>query len=127
MLMNINGKIKEFEEENKNTIFSNFSEYIRVLDDHINALMKSLEILGQSQIDIPNLGITANNKIIELSNEFNDKGVSMFCSVLDDYNCVTSSFIGDSIMFDLIDKLDEANKKLIVLAKKVNEISYKKK
>lgn len=48
--------------------------------------------LGQSHVSIPNVSTTLNNKIVELSHEFRNAGISMFSKEFEDYGFVGSSF-----------------------------------
>ena len=80
-------------------------------------------MIGQPHEDIPNVGITINNKLVELSHVFEDSGISMFYSLSDDYDLVSSSFIGDAVINDLVDKLTTANESLLKYSRKIKDIS----
>lgn len=77
-------------------------------------------------MSIPNTNTTLNNKLVELSYVFQEAGISMFSSKLEAYDAVSSSFLGDAIIHDLIDKLTESNDKLGEYSKKICDVSKKK-
>ena len=52
-------------------------------------------------IDMPNIGVTINNKINEISHEFEDAGISMFAMPNEENEFVGSNFVGDAILDDL--------------------------
>lgn len=125
--------------EANNTIQKNFEdEYKKGLFDKIDDLcesqykllssIKEIESHLDLEIDeLPNIGITFNNKIIELLHSFQDAGLSMFSQLYKNWgpkksSFISSSFIGDSIIFYMLDRVDEGVRSLANLNKKLDSL-----
>ncbi len=116
-------KMQQFERQHKETLFSKINEVGSKQFDSISSLTTSAKDIGQSNVDIPNASTTLNNKIVELSKEFEKAGLSMFASKIELYDTIGSSFLGDAIIHDLIDQLAESSEKLINYTKELENIT----
>lgn len=124
IIMDIDNKqVEEFEKRYKDTIFSKINEVGSSQFELISQMKKNVTNLGQTQVSIPNVYITLNNKIVELSQEFRKAGISIFSKEFENYNLVGSSFLGDAIINDLIDKLVISNDKLSEYSKKIENVT----
>lgn len=121
-----NKQVKEFEKKYKDTIFTKINEVGSKQLETINQMTTNATYLGQSQVSIPNVSTTLNNKIVELSHEFKKAGISIFSKEYENYGFVTSSFLGDAIIHDLIDKLATSINKLGEYGKIIKNISEQK-
>ena len=92
---------KEFEEKYKEILFRQIREMCSELTQYIMDLQEI-----DSKNKLPNLGITLNNKLIELQKEFEKAGLSMFVEEREGYP--TDSFLGDAIIADLLDYMEQA-------------------
>lgn len=115
--------IKEFERKYKEQLFEKINEVFSKQSQTIDIITENANDLGQANIEMPNTGTLVNNKIIELSHIFEESGISIFSSKSKDYNFVTSSFLGDAIIQDLIDKIMQSTEKMNNYSKKIEEIS----
>lgn len=116
-------ELEEFEKKYKDTIFNKIAEAGSKQFEGITQMETNARNLGQSQVRIPNANTTLNNKLVELSHEFKRVGLSMFSKELEGYDMAGSSFIGDAIIYDLIDKLTEATGKLGEYSKTMGDVS----
>ena len=118
--------VEEFEKRYMDTIFNKIGEVGSKQSETIGKMTNNATQLGQSQVSIPNTGITLNNKLVELSHVFGEAGISMFAQELEDRNDVSSSFVGDAIIHDLIDKLVLSTERLEEYSKRIEDVSKKK-
>ena len=116
-------RVEEFEKQYKDTIFSKIGEVGSKQFEAISQMTRNATNLGQSQVSIPNVSTTLNNKLGDLSHVFRKAGISMFSKELEDYDVVSSSFLGDAIIHDLIDKLAESTDKLEEYSKTIGDVS----
>lgn len=116
-------RVEEFEKQYKDTIFSKIGEVGSKQFEAISQMTTNATNLGQSQVNIPNASTTLNNKLVELSHVFKKAGISMFSKELEDYDIVSSSFLGDAIIHDLIDKLAKSSDKLGEYSKTIGNVS----
>lgn len=105
-------RVEEFETKYRDEIFEAMYKIRSKEKEIIDLMIENSKKLGLSEFDIPRISITVNNKIVELSQEFKSAGISMFSSKQEEYDMVNSSFIGDAIIDDLLEKLNQANTKL---------------
>ena len=116
-------QVDDFEKKYKDTLFSRIDE-IRLNEFQvIDQIATNATNIGQLNVDIPNTSTTLNNKLVELSHIFKKAGLSMYVKEFEDYDLVSSSFLGVAIINDLIDKLSESSNKLDEYAKTINDIS----
>lgn len=116
-------QVDDFEKKYKDAIFSKIGEVGSKQFEAISQMTTNATNLGQSHVSIPNASITLNNKIVELSHEFRKAGISMFSKEFEDYGFVGSSFVGDAIIHDLIDKLAISTEKLGKYSKTIGDVS----
>lgn len=96
-------------------IITHEDRYKNLLNDKIEEIIsKQSEIITQISktgkdvdidTDIPNIGITFNNKLNELSQIFKKAGISMFVEPNEKYNFVDSNFVGNAIIEDMISQI----------------------
>lgn len=123
-------EVKEFEEKYKNKLFSVVKQMITEQARIIEQIHNLGTYVGIDE-DIPNMGITLNNKLNELQREFQRAGTSMYSSRVEDYgplelNFATSSFVGDSIIFHLIENATESIDYLIKYDKIISIVANRK-
>ena len=116
-------RVEEFEKQYKDTIFSKIGEVGSKQFEAISEMTTNATNLGQSQVNIPNVSTTLNNKLAELSHVFKKAGISMFSKELEDLDIVSSSFLGDAIIHDLMDELTESIDKLGEYSKTIGNVS----
>ena len=116
-------QVDDFEKKYKDTIFSKIGEVGSKQFEEIGQMTTNATNLGQSHVIIPNASTTLNNKLVELSHEFNKAGISMFSKEFEDYGFVGSSFLGDAIIHDLIDRLAKSSDKLGEYSKTIGDVS----
>ena len=121
-----NKQVEEFEKKYKDTIFAKIIEVGSTQFEGISKMTTNATNLGQSHVSIPNVSTTLNNKIVELSHEFRNAGISMFSKEFEDYGFVGSSFLGDAIIHDLIDKLATSTDKLGEYGKTIGNVAKQK-
>lgn len=121
-----NKQVEEFEKKYKDTIFAKIREVGSTQFEAISKMTTNATNLGQSHVGIPNVSTTLNNKIVELSHEFRNAGISMFSNEFEDYGFVGSSFLGDAIIHDLIDKLTTSTDKLGEYGKTIRKVTKQK-
>jgi len=125
-------EVKEFEEKYKNILFEQVEKLYSQQAELLMEIDKMREYI-ELEKDLPNIGITLNNKIIQLQHQFENAGISIYSQKVEDYglaklNLVIPSFIGQAVIYDLIDysssatnKLDGYSKKMDVLTKERNK------
>lgn len=121
-----NKQVDEFEKKNKEIIFTKIRKAGSEQFETINQMITNAKKIGQSQVSIPDVSTTLNNKIVELSHEFRKAGISMFSKEYEDLGFVGSSFLGDAIIFDLMDKMIISNDKLVEYGEKIRKVSKQK-
>ena len=123
----------EREEFYKKTAYDIGRKMIAGQSDYTLKLEEFGEKLG-IDTEMPNIGMTYNNKLNELSQLFKNAGISMFAEIDEKYDYVRSSFVGDAILDDLacklsssLDILREYNKSIEkVITEKENQINEQK-
>lgn len=139
-MSNIEEELKEFDQKRKNELYE-FRKIIISKQMNLIREVKELEkTIGIKNEEIPNIGITFNNKIVEISQKFQQSDLSMFASTIMNYGesrgkIVTHSFVGQTILGSLISisdegikKLEQYNNKLIeVIKEKYKPLQYNKK
>lgn len=116
-------EVDSFENKFKEELFNKISEVYAKFFETINLLTQNANALGQANVDIPNTATLLNNKIVELSHTFEDSGISMFSSKSKDNDYVTSSFIGNAIIQDLIDKMNLSYDRISEYGNKMVDVS----
>lgn len=110
----------------KNSCLKKIREIYSKQFETIDIMTKNANDLGQANVDMPNIGTLVNNKIIELSHIFEEHGISIFSSESKDYDFVTSSFLGNAIIQDLTDKINQSVEKMNEYGKKMEEVSVQR-
>ena len=121
---------QDFEEKLKNELYDKIGEMI----SKQSQIISSVQELGKSLnlgYDLNNIYITMNNKIVELKNEFERAGISIYSQKVENYGSInpdfiTTSFIGKAIIFDLIDYADKGIEQLGKYSETMKQISYEK-
>lgn len=116
-------QVDDFEKKYKDTLFSKIGEVHSSQFEAISQMTTNATNLGQSHVNIPDASVTLNNKLVELSHEFKKAGISMFSKEFEDYGFVGSSFVGDAIIHDLIDKLAASTEKFGEYSKTMGDVS----
>lgn len=107
-------EFKKFEEKNRRDYMYSVELIFADHYDKINELSDYSKSLGKKRVDLPNVGITCNNKIGEISRYFEEIGASMFASEIENYGqdnttTVIESLVGDAIIYDLLKYVQQAN------------------
>lgn len=97
--------MKEFEDKYKGIIYHKISE-CTLRNARLLEQIKKMDLIDEKE-KLPNISITLNNKIVELSKTFKKYNLSMFSQKIEKYgefnfNFVDSSFVGDAIILDII-------------------------
>ena len=94
--------VQEYEERYKKILYKSIESIMSNMYDTLNTnrrISKKLDL--DIDIDMPNIGVTLNNKINEISHEFEDARISMFAMPNEENEFVGSNFVGDAILDDL--------------------------
>ena len=124
-----NKEVKVFEDKYKKVLFGKIGE----ISSQQHELISQIHDLGKYvdlERDLPNIGITLNNKLVELQHEFQSAGISMYSQKVEDYgllklNFVGASFVGDAIISDLINYASKGTQNLADYNKTMKEITDK--
>ncbi len=119
-------RVAKFEKEYKDAIFEKINEVCSFSAQITNSMSEIDKNMQQPNRDFPNIGITIHNKILELSRRFNEAGISMFSQKLEDYDMVLSSFVGDALILDLINFVNDANEKVKTYTDTSNTITNRR-
>lgn len=96
--------IKTYEDRYKSLVYEKVREIISKQTELITNLEKNGKYFD-IDTDVPNVGITFNNKLVELAQIFKKAGISMFVDPNEKYDFVGSNFVGDAIIEDMISQL----------------------
>ena len=111
--MSISDKqVKEFERKYKLELFGIVGEFSSGQAELIKNVQESAQYANINR-ELPNIGITLNNKIIELSHEFANSGISMFSRKIENYGLlemdfIGPSFVGEALINNMIGKVQKA-------------------
>lgn len=108
-----NKQVQEFETRYKSYIFKQIIECADVQAKLVANVQDSAKFANINE-ELPNIGITLNNKMVEISQEFREAGISMFSSKIENYgtyglDLVGESFIGEALIEDMFDRVLEGN------------------
>lgn len=117
-----NKKLTEYDERLKKKIFDKASEVYKEQANIIERAKRLQESFGINT-ELPNCGNTLNNKIIEIQNEFQNSGISLFSQRDEEYGVIGSSFLGTAITLDMLDYACDETRKLEIYTKRMEEIS----
>ncbi len=110
-------KVEEFEERYKEVVFNRITELSSVYSKVVDMVQTNGKDIDGLNTDLPNIGITLNNKVGEMNREFKKYELSIFAYKVENYgplrqNYITSSLVGDAIIEDMIEKTNKAMKAL---------------
>lgn len=99
-------QIIKFEKENEDEIYGALMNFISLQREQNEHVQKFGQFLGIDE-NIPNIGITCNNKLAQISQLFREKDLSMFVDVIEDgeKDFINSNVVGDAIINDIVNKL----------------------
>lgn len=125
-----NKEVKVFEDKYKKVLFGKIGE----ISSQQHELISKIHDLGKDidlESDLPNIGITLNNKLVELQHEFQDAGISIYSQKIEDYgpfklNFVGASYLGEAIILDLINYASEGTENLADYNKAMKKATDKK-
>lgn len=118
-------QVEEIEREIRDSVFKGIDEMYYVQTEWINLILETAQNMGY-YININNVGITLNNKLVEISHMFEEVGASMFISKSENYDVVKASFIGEAILEDLMQYVVQATESLEKCSKAIKSLSSKK-
>lgn len=96
----------------KELYFNLLNKSVEMQRERISHIVKNYKFIYGIEPNIPIASVVVNNKVIELMNEFKEAGISIFSEKIDNYNVVSTSFVGGAIMDDLIGKLETSTSSL---------------
>ena len=124
--MSISGKdIITYEDSYKKLLYDKIGEIISKQSEVVTQIGKTGQYVD-IDTDIPNIGITFNNKLNELSQIFKKAGISMFAESNEKYNFVGSNFVGDAIIEDMISQLSNGTQALLEYDSSMSEATNKR-
>ena len=114
-------EFRKYEKMYIDSTFNAITSLIPGQKEELDLMQENLKIWGFDR-ELPNICITANNKIVQLAHEFEEVGLSLYARKSDKYKVsVYGSFIGESIILDLISKLADSS----AILKEYSELSFK--
>lgn len=128
--MNFNMSISEkdittYEDRYKNLLYNKIEKIISMQSEIVKQIGKEGQYVDINT-DIPNIGITFNNKLNELSQIFKKAEISMFAEPHEKYDLVDSNFVGDAIIDDMISQLSNATQALVKYASSMSKATEKR-
>lgn len=117
-------QVREFEDKFKGLLFEKVGE----ISSKQYELISQIHDLGKFvdlESDLPNVGITLNNKLIELQHQFQNAGLSMYSQEFKEYGFIGSSFVGEAVIFDLINYASKGTQDLDDYNKTMKEVTDK--
>ncbi len=126
--MTIEEERAKFEEEYKWTLYKKIGEYISYLTNKIVEVEKYANYLGQGNIEIPNIGVIVNNKLGEYEQKLKEAGISMYADIcsFQGLKLVEIPFVAQALIDDLLDIIEEADKKMGNYRKLMAEVAKNK-
>lgn len=119
-------RLEEFETRMKVPMFEEIQEICDAQTESIQLMKATAKSLGLKEFEVDNSSIILNNKIVELSHVFKRAGVSMFSRIEKNSGSISPSFLGDTIIKDLIDKLVESIHKIEKCNKELEDMVNRK-
>lgn len=104
--------IKAYENRRKEILYQIIRESISKQAKFIMQVEETCKIFDIN-VSMPNIGITLNNKLIEISKIFKKAEISMFAEPNEKLNMVNSNFVGEAIINDLVAQLAEGIQTLV--------------
>lgn len=121
-------EIENFEKTYKKLIFDKINHLCTSQSRYLSNIAVSEKSLDLTrEVEFPNIGITLNNKLIEFMHVFQEVGLSIFAEKFENYGSkktsfVSSSFVGDSIIFYMLNQVSSAIDILAKYQSKLNEL-----
>ena len=121
-------ELKECEKRNSKVIFEKIGKANPY--EAINIAEKLGKYVG-CKFKLPNYSIRLNNKIVELSHEFEKAGLSLFGrkyehQTIFDISYAHMPITGEAVISDVIDKMKEASQELVDISNKLGEMNEKR-
>lgn len=118
-------EVKTFEEKFKRMLFDKIGEISSKQADIIIQIQKTGKNI-ELENNLPNIGITLNNKIVELQHEFQKAGISIYSQKDENSGFEGASFIGEAIIEDLTDYTAKGTQNSLDYAKTMTDTTKKK-
>lgn len=118
-------KIKDFEAEHKKVLFDEIGNFSSNISKTILEIQKTKKYIDLDS-DLPNIVIRLNNKLIELQHQFESIGLSMYSRKNEDYEMLSTSFVGDAVISDLLNYVIIGTQNLDAYAKTAFDVTKKK-
>lgn len=119
-------EIKEYEEKYRKTLYEKFNIVISAQAENVPRIKSICKSLNIDINDLPNIGITINNKVTEMNNIFKQSGVSLFANYNEKYDFVSTNFVGDAILSDLLSNVVKSVGVLESFTSTIEEIDRKR-
>lgn len=123
---NKNDNMKYMDEFCKEMAFKCLADNRELNIGSLVSIRKNVQKLGLSNEEIPDPTVIVNNKLVELIHFFNQFGMFMFTTWDEQYQIPSNSLIGESILVDLLDMLNESVKMLTNLCNVLSDIITKR-
>ena len=117
--------IKAYEDRYKNLLYDKMGEIISNQSKLIAQIGKMSQYVDINK-NIPNIGITFNNKLVELSQIFKEAGISMFAVPNEKNDFVGSNMVGDAIIGDMISRVSKATQILSEYDSTISKVTNQK-
>ena len=117
--------IKAYENRRKEILYQIIRESISKQAKFIMQVEETCKIFDIN-VSMPNIGITLNNKLIEISKIFKKAEISMFIEPNEKLNMLNSNFVGEAILNDLVEQFGEGIEKLLEYDSSMGKVINKK-
>ena len=117
--------IKAYENRRKEILYQIIRESISEQAKFIMQLEETGKLFDIN-VSMPNIGITLNNKLIEISKIFKKAEISMFIEPNEKLNMLNSNFVGEAILNDLVEQFGEGIEKLLEYDSSMGKVINKK-
>ena len=94
-------KVKEFEDNYREKLFNSFRT-ISLNQSKVFAATEKIRRENNLITDLPNIGITLNNKLVQLQHEFENVGISIYLEKTENCKEIKLNYIGEAVLLDLI-------------------------
>lgn len=119
-------EVREYEEKCQNALFERITKIASDCDEIISYIQKTGKSINFLESDLPNLGITLHNKLVELQREFKKAGLSIYAKKYEKDGIIGTSFIGDAIIEDLLSYIPKGGQNIIAYNQTLEKISQRK-
>ena len=123
-------EVKDFEDKYKKGLLDKIIE-VSLKQTKLNSQIEQFEEYMGLDPNLPNISITLNNKLVELQHQFEDAGISMYATKIENYgplhqNFIISTFIGEAVIQDLISLNGKGIQDLTNYSRSMSDISKPK-